>query len=103
MTSTLGFKARADSLVCMLLCLRFTSGVTPTNLLAANMTTKSNFGGEALVWIESRIKCTAVSKHMTRQTFYRLSYAGVVLDVFQRHWCWSLYFIGVGSNTTFLI
>ena len=48
MTSDLGFKTRVDSLTCMLrqLCngfLRFTSGVTPTDLLAASKASSAYF------------------------------------------------------------
>ena len=73
MTSVLGFKVRVDSLT-FVLHLRFTSGLTPANLLVASMEAKSFYPHtciQALVGLESRIKCAAASQHVTSQTLYR--------------------------------
>ena len=81
--STLGFKAthlHASLPVCNRF-LRFTCGMTPADLLAASMAGEPlhpHTCVQALVMLQSRIKCAAASQYVTRHTLYRLSYTGSV-------------------------
>ena len=79
--SALDFKARLHALLpaCNQF-LTFTSGVTPADLLVASMAVEPFHPHtciQALVGPKSSIKCAAASQHVTKQTLYRLSCAGL--------------------------
>ena len=71
-TSLLSFKTRMDSFTCVHnRFLRFIPGVTPSGVLAVSMAAKPYHPHaciQTLVWLESRIKRTVASQHVTRQT-----------------------------------
>ena len=76
------FKARVGRLIdiwqrCVTLSLRFTSGATPDDLLAASMAAESfSYYEQALVGLETRTYlATAASQCETRLMLYRLSYS----------------------------
>ena len=63
---------------------RFISGATPADLLVASMAAKPFHPHtciQALVGLESRIQHAAASQYVTRQTLYRLGYAGSAHNV----------------------
>ena len=62
--------------------LRFTSGATPADLLAAKLFLIHILTYiQALMGLESGIECAAAGQRVVRQMLYRMSYAGSALPM----------------------